>query len=83
MSVNRSKDKSSYKRSSRITGVVVKDGVLLLPNSQHKKIKDASVELLKATNPKEREKAAVRLKSRQSQKRQIEIANPAPVGAKG
>lgn len=77
MSVNRLKDKSSYKRSSRITGVVVKDGVLLLPNSQHRKIKAASVELSKATDPKEREKAAVRLKSRQSQKRQIETANPA------
>lgn len=75
MSVNRLKDKSSYKRPSRITGVVVNKGVLLLPNNQHHKIKLASVEVSTATNPKEREKASVRLKSRQSQRRQIEVAN--------
>lgn len=77
MSVNRSKDKSSYKKASKITGVVVDKGTLLLPNYQHHQIKLASVDVSAATNPKEREKASIRLKSRRSQKRQIEGANVA------
>lgn len=75
MSVKRSKDKSSYMRPSKITGVVVREGELLLPNSKHKKLKDAATDVARARTPKDLEKAINRLRSRQSQKRQIEAAN--------
>lgn len=75
MSVKRSKDKSSYMRPSKITGVVVREGELLLPNSKHKKLKDAATDVARARTSKDLEKAINRLRSRQSQKRQIEAAN--------
>ncbi len=75
MSVKNEKDKSSYMRSSKITGVVVSKNKLLLPNEKHFKIKEANMELLKAKSERDKAIAENKLRSRQSQKRQIEAAN--------
>jgi hypothetical protein len=75
MNVKTSKDKSSYKRPSKITGVVVRESELLLPNGNHKKLKDAATDVAKAKTPKDLEEAIKRLRSRQAQQRQIEAAN--------
>lgn len=75
MSVKSEKDKSSYMRPSKITGVVVSGGELLLPNEKHLKIKEASSDVKKAKTEKHRVAAVNKLRSRQSQKRQIQAAN--------
>lgn len=75
MSVKSEKDKSSYMRPSKITGVIVKNGNLLLPNEKHLKIKEAKLEFKKAKNDKQRLEYMQKLQSRQSQKRQIQNSN--------
>jgi len=75
MSVNPKKDKSSYKKPNKITGVIVHDGKLLLPNEGHLKLKIAKDEVTKARNKKSLAAAVNVLRSRQSQKMQIEKKN--------
>lgn len=75
LSVKSEKDKSSYKRPSKITGVIVRDQKLLLPNEKHKLLMEARLALSKAANDIERAAAANKLRSRQSQKNQIDAAN--------
>jgi hypothetical protein len=75
MSINPKKNKRAYRDAPVITGVVVKDGVLHLPNVQHLKIRNAARDVSAATSVKDREKAVMKLKSRHSQKRQIESLN--------
>lgn len=77
MSVKSEKDKSSYKRPSKITGVIVNDGKLLLPNDKHLKIKEATLDVRNAKTEKEKVAASNKLRSRHSQKHQIQIANKA------
>lgn len=75
MSVKKEKNKSSYLRASKITGIIVKGEQLLLPNGKHLKIKEAGLEVRKAEGEIEKQAALNRLRSRQAQKSQIENSN--------
>jgi len=75
LSEQEEKIQSSYKRPTKITGVIVKDGKLLLPNSKHKLIKETKDLLLNARNPDLKKKLTQKLKSRHLQRQQIEDAN--------
>jgi len=75
MTINHKKDKSSYKRPNKVTGVIVHNGKLLLPNEGHLKLKMAKSGVANAQDKKALSFAVNVLRSRQSQKQQIESRN--------
>jgi len=76
------KEKRSVDRPCEITGVIVKDGKLLAPNRQHRKLRDAKLAVARNRNPRENAKVTGRLAGLAGQFGQIEMANqPASPGA--
>lgn len=73
-SLKKDKEASVYMNPADITGVIVRDGKLLLPNRQHKLLHDLKVVRRSVKNPELRQKIDQKISGRVAQKNQIENA---------
>ncbi|MEO0841896.1 MAG: hypothetical protein AAF063_23710 [Cyanobacteria bacterium J06643_5] len=65
------------KKSSEVTGIILKEGNLKIPNRQHKKMYKIRQELRSETQPKKRKKLMQKLEGLKAYERQIKMANSA------
>ncbi|ADE14330.1 conserved hypothetical protein [Nitrosococcus halophilus Nc 4] len=65
----------SGKESAEVTGIVIRDGLLKMPNRQHQKIHEMRQRLQRETTLQQRERLKQQLQGRLSQARQISSAN--------
>jgi hypothetical protein len=63
------------KRAKKITGVIIKNGSLLLPNKKHLKIHELRMALREEADPEKREKLVERIRGSECQAKQIKVAN--------
>ena len=71
------KEKRFVDRPADVTGVILRDGLLLLPNRQHLKRHSAKVSIARATDEAEALAAAARLRGLRGQEAQIAKSNDA------
>lgn len=63
------------KRAREVTGVIIKDGELRVPNRQHLKARTLRLDVIKEKDPDKREEIYIRLRGIQSQAEQIRSVN--------